>query len=891
VFQRFRRVRGRVVFVNRPAASLADEGEERQQRPPVPASVFPSISRKVPALLGRSQSRSPRDERRRSSYGGDNGGTFVAYLQSVDVLVKRNVFARSSTGSTGERVSATEARISSSSDVFIATLAAIFLGSVAVALHFYMLLWNKKKKKSAPSKNKNDNDSGDDDGHNNNNNNNKARGDHTGTKTKMKNKRSTSGGSSAGRRPPLPESDAVQQQQQLLQMVPRTSTLHRKTPSLSSYQTTPISKHYELNQQILSAFESHYSNKVYRIAYAMGLQFVETALLEIPKHGYFYSKRHERERMESSLEAVRVTQLLKELQEDADASVHVTPVERQRLDRLEELAVSQVQKASDQQYEGQRAAAEAELRSSDHSRDQSDFGLCEPILVAYDSFSNLLCPTSTAATVPPQQQPPSPVAAEVDRTPAAAAAADVPGAAIPMSRRVTTAPPSYNEVVTSQRTQRPSVTSSVSSTASSNLWLPPTQLVRAEQSQSSSSIDPAFLLATAASRSTATLYDHNSSLNSMAEDIMLEKALYLSGLEVTPTVSLDYGESSSAAATAGEFKYSDDDERIPPPLLLQSDKRQQYPHASDGQLLADSAVSVVPSPLPQPKPAVSGSMGLEFAMLSKFSHEDFDELRRSGLIRVSFIDTYQGRMPESTNGCTVIAPLLCIHHLLEDPDLIPDPGLPDGVIEQVIDVETPSILTELRTKLGLSAQAFLIPSDAHDYLIDNGQLSQQHFINVIGGNILNEAHLQKFVTALEDSDYCKTSGRLRKVAATFFFHEHVVAILKVRRDYGDSCWYDLVDGLPLKQTLAKIGENDASFNARIGLTESQELMSDAFLPKTARIRCLNAQQALTACLRWYACSKFTADNVTYIDQYPWDDNSCDFDPRVFQGFVWGSLTE
>lgn len=225
----------------------------------------------------------------------------------------------------------------------------------------------------------------------------------------------------------------------------------------------------------------------------------------------------------------------------------------------------------------------------------------------------------------------------------------------------------------------------------------------------------------------------------------------------------------------------------------------------------------------------------------------------------------------------MIAPLLCIHHLLNDE--CPDPGLPDAVIAEVIDAETPSILLELRRKLGLSAQAFLIPSDAHDYLIENGQLSQEQFVTVTGGNVLDESHLKAFADALDRANR-------RKVAACFFFHEHVVAILKVRRDERTS-WYDLIDGLPLRKTYAWIGESERDLSAYLSRVDSQEFDVDAFLPKTARVRCLSIE-ALIACLRWYACSKFCGDNVSYIDQYEWDDASCDFDPRVFQGFVWGS---
>ena len=67
-------------------------------------------------------------------------------------------------------------------------------------------------------------------------------------------------------------------------------------------------------------------------------------------------------------------------------------------------------------------------------------------------------------------------------------------------------------------------------------------------------------------------------------------------------------------------------------------------------------------------------------------------------------------------------------------------------------------------------------------------------------------------------------------------------------------------------------------------------MMNNMIPKTARIRCLDVD-ALCAVLKWYACSKFTAENISYIDQYPWDEQTCDFDPRVFQAFIWGSCTD
>jgi hypothetical protein len=52
-----------------------------------------------------------------------------------------------------------------------------------------------------------------------------------------------------------------------------------------------------------------------------------------------------------------------------------------------------------------------------------------------------------------------------------------------------------------------------------------------------------------------------------------------------------------------------------------------------------------------------------------------------------------------------------------------------------------------------------------------------------------------------------------------------------------------------------------------------------------RMRCLDAE-SLRIALQWYACSVFSVEDATYIDTYQWDDNLADFDPRVFQAFVW-----
>ena len=52
-----------------------------------------------------------------------------------------------------------------------------------------------------------------------------------------------------------------------------------------------------------------------------------------------------------------------------------------------------------------------------------------------------------------------------------------------------------------------------------------------------------------------------------------------------------------------------------------------------------------------------------------------------------------------------------------------------------------------------------------------------------------------------------------------------------------------------------------------------------------RIQC-NDAAALRACLAWYCTSKFSAANMAYVDENPWDDATAELDPRIFQGHVW-----
>lgn len=241
--------------------------------------------------------------------------------------------------------------------------------------------------------------------------------------------------------------------------------------------------------------------------------------------------------------------------------------------------------------------------------------------------------------------------------------------------------------------------------------------------------------------------------------------------------------------------------------------------------------------------------------------QEYETLQKMQKVQVFQLGTYQGKYSgsgrDSTNGCTVISPLVAIHHLSNTGGA----SLPDATIERVIDDVAPKILAKVRRKLGLSGHALIIPSDVHDYLVDEKILKQEMFVGVCGGNIIDGDHLNEFIRLLEDGEDSPNNDEkkdgTKKIAAALFFHEHVVSILKVVLPDGTT-WYDLVDSLP------------RSSNGILGGTRT-------------RCKDLGSFQAL---LQWYAFNKFSPADEKYIDTNQWDDIMCNFDPRVFQAFVW-----
>jgi hypothetical protein len=171
------------------------------------------------------------------------------------------------------------------------------------------------------------------------------------------------------------------------------------------------------------------------------------------------------------------------------------------------------------------------------------------------------------------------------------------------------------------------------------------------------------------------------------------------------------------------------------------------------------------------------------------------------------------------------------------------------------------LLREIRSKLGLDGHALIIPSDVHDHLVDKKILKQEEFVGAAGGNVMDPDHMGEFLKLLSVGEDGKAVAR--KGAATFFFREHVICIVKsapmVNGRNSPTSYYELVDSLP-------------------GLSSDGR-------SKATRTRCKDLD-ALQVLMRFYTSRKFSDSNCSYIDRNAWDDSMADFDPRVFQGFVW-----
>jgi hypothetical protein len=646
--------------------------------------------------------------------------------------------------------------------------------------------------------------------------------------------------------------------------------LHQRPSKLSSFgsfRTTCISKHYALNNQILAAFDTNYQSQLWGVAYHFGLKFVESALLEIPKHGYFYADKFSELRTQSTNDALRVCRSLRHIiEKDPTELDNDTP----KINLLHGLAIEQSKRLPS--YEEARTTTKREIarlypNDSKHhhyqdNNDESTSSFASTLLVACgDTFSSVFCPGAANKNTSQEEYPMN----FVD---------DVSAASGDTAKQQPRLYPSFSSEArqpddsSTWLYSRKSMDSSRDDRSSTSLFDQAEGAMSKELSRCNKFPPYVMEQQVAKGTSSSEIGEPYCSIeppshNRTQSDYDLQRALFISGLQVELEDDVSY------FSSVGEQESSSGKPHFAPPGALQR------------------------------------ASGPSLEVLSSCYHEDFDMLRRRGRISVRQLPTYQGRVPGSINGCTVIAPLLCIHHFVSE-NSIPDRGLPDEAIVQAIDEETPNILPKIRADLGLVKNAFLIPADAHDALMQQNYMCHEQFLNVCGGNILDEAHLVSFIGEL---------GAVgpKKLAATFFFHEHVITILQLRHD-SKSAWFELIDSLPHEDTFLQVGEASTASLTRSARTEettptgrgcrqpSLILGSDRTLssgefpyndvlvdhvppPDAVRIRCMDVE-SLKVTLMWYACSVFSDDNRAYIDAYEWDEKLADFDPRVFQAYIW-----
>jgi hypothetical protein len=308
---------------------------------------------------------------------------------------------------------------------------------------------------------------------------------------------------------------------------------------------------------------------------------------------------------------------------------------------------------------------------------------------------------------------------------------------------------------------------------------------------------------------------------------------------------------------------SDDDEEgsssLPPPLLPPTENGVPPPPSYN------QALSTRRNGRYRPEQMVNQSLGhganqtpakrkenYSMAKLQEMYRSDYNKYKGAGSISIQSLTTYQGRQSSSTNGCTVISALVASRHLTSRPSAVNDAEVVD-----VIDRMCGPILREIRGKLGLGDHALIIPSDVHDVLVDKKILHQDYFIGAAGGNVMDQKHISAFLDLLIHGEDGKSA--YVKSAATFFFREHVISIVKTPVG-NKQCKFDLIDSLPGVST-------------------------NGGRPAASRTCCKDIN-SLKVLMRWYTSKKFSSSDCSYIDRNEWADATADLDPRVFQGFVW-----
>lgn len=448
----------------------------------------------------------------------------------------------------------------------------------------------------------------------------------------------------------------------------KTYAVKRTVSSLSQYKTTPIEKHYELSKQILDAFESHYTNEVWMTAYRVGLQFIETALLEIPKHGYYRSSRHETQRMQCTIDAARVAQMLNQLlvkaaEEPVGAvhdpeSLHAAGLVGNigYVQKLEEIAFNMIEQASSDQ-ESRDPKESSFIKIDDGSgvfqhkqtsraqkyepqktveNDRDDWVVCEAVSDVVgsavdtirscsgggggrDSTSKSSDALDRAIVRSPEHSAASSTMSYIQSNRMESELKRPPLPPLPLPNQRTS---SWSSGLVKKNSNyaslRKSSKTSLSDSQSTIIPLPPVLL--------SASVSSSFIGDGSVIDGTSIISIHSSDKND-AENLQLEKALFLSGLEVNAIDN--YFEKSQFNESAFDFLSKSTHNEL---ISDRIDNNESVSRAFDSSVLSVGSICINNS-----------QVLLQLQTLATFYYDDFVGLQDEGRVRIKFINTYQGK--------------------------------------------------------------------------------------------------------------------------------------------------------------------------------------------------------------------------------------------------------
>lgn len=638
------------------------------------------------------------------------------------------------------------------------------------------------------------------------------------------------------------------------------------------------------NASLLSSgTDTNHVGLIHDVAYGIGIKYVEVALFTIPKHGYYDREEYRGNKVKSVVEARRVVKLLEGLVND-DSNMNMAD-SGEKKENLQKLALK-----VERSYE--QVASDEKTKKSEIDWKEVETACTSWKEYVLDGTSNLCyllemldCGGGGLGTVVEEKEG-DVVTAVADNGKDEAKIDAKKAKQLGASKRVQDVNQSVREKEVVDAT--PVV----------------------DEPSFSQDNDDQMQIANKASSSSAVRdeapYDE---LNGLKSNLHLDQTSFTQPpqkVDSCDSIITQKAEPAKINASADSTTLNQNNKTLP--VLKDQTTRQNSHHSytSDGFDRDELALALslskqeLPVPTIPPECKQSNDQSKNISTQTQHYQQMFHSLVSQGKFHVRFLDTYQGRIQGSTNGCTVIAPLTCIQYFVtpecnSHSGRVWNAGIPDEHIKQVIDIHAPSVLESVRTKLDLPPDSFIIPSDVHDHFMDVGLLSPSSFVGVCGGNILDDEHLkqlkQSLLLSCDENERNRSCGR--KIASPMFFHGHVVA-LHVIRD-GGKVWIELIDSLPNPEAWVSPSRQDTSYRANVSSNcevrepedewERQEQFIDDLPMNAVRVRCTDLEHFDTL-LRHYALSKFSREERKFIESNQWEDNNSYFDPRVFQAFVW-----